>query len=101
MLTYPLSKFDFKLPASLKTIEAEAFAGISARRVKLAEGVSKISSSSFANCPNLTCIYIPDGCTSIATNAFTGVINLTIYGHDGSYAEFFAGKHGYDFISVE
>jgi len=101
LLSYPLSGFDFKLPGEMTVVGEEAFSGIAAKRVRLGEKVTKISSSAFANCPNLTCIYIPDGCTGIASNAFTGAGNLTVYGHDGSYAEFYAGKNGYDFINVD
>ena len=46
-------------------------------------------------------IYIPYGCTSIAMTAFDGVTGLTIYGYDGSYAEFYAGKNGFKFVAVD
>ena len=95
---YSIKDFDFQMPASLTTIEEEAFSGIVARRVRLGENVTSIGSKAFAYCPNLVSIYIPDGCTSIPKNAFDGVAHLTIYGHDGSYAEFYANKYGYDFV---
>jgi len=30
-----------------------------------------------------------------------GVSGLTIYGAEGSYAEFYAGKRGYSFVAVK
>ena len=84
---------DFTLPTAAKTIESEAFSGITAKRVKLPEGVTKIASKAFANCPNLVAIYIPDGCTNIAADAFEGVSGLTIFCHEGSYAEFYTTRH--------
>ena len=100
-LIVSLDQFDFKTPVRLKTVENEAFTGIKAKRVRLAESVTKIGSRAFANCPKLVCIYIPYDCTNIPANAFSGVDNLTIYGHDGSYAEFYAEKYHYGFVNVD
>lgn len=97
----PLNNPDFTLPNATQIIDEEAFSGIAAKRVKLPEGVTAIRRLAFANCPNLVGIYIPEDCTSIATNAFTGCANLTIYGQAGSYAEFFAGKHGFAFQAAD
>ncbi len=97
----PINNPDLKLPSSLNKIEDEAFSGIAAKRVMLAEDVSKIGSLAFANCPNLIAIYIPENCTSIATNAFSGVSGHTIYGYDSNYAEFYANKQGYGFVGVD
>ena len=93
--------FKFKVPAGTLIIDEEAFSGVAAKRVKLPEGVTAIRRMAFANCPNLVGIYIPEDCTSIATNAFSGCANLTIYGQSGSYAEFYAGKHGFAFKAVD
>ena len=101
LLDTPINNPDFKLPLTTKTIESEAFSGIAAKRVKLPEGITAIRALAFADCPNLVGVYIPEDCTSIATNAFSGCTNLTIYGHEGSYAEFYAGKQGFAFKAVD
>ena len=92
---------DFILPDSLTTIEAEAFEGGAFRYVQLSEGTASISSRAFADCPNLTYIYIPEATTGIAADAFEGVSDLTILGRSGSYAEFYAQRNGIAFVAVE
>ena len=87
----------FILPASLTTIEAEAFAGGAFSYVKLPEGATTIGSRAFADCPSLRYIYIPEATTGIAADAFSGVSGLTILGKSGSYAEFYAQRNGYAF----
>ena len=100
LLDTPLISPDFVIPTAVKVIADETYRGIAAKRVKLPEGTTKISAYAFADCPNLKQIYIPEGCTYIATTAFNGVTNLTIYGVEGSYAEYIADKRGYDFVAV-
>ena len=90
---------DFILPSALKTIEAEAFAGGAFQYAYLPEGTASIGGKAFADCPNLIYIYIPESCTSISKDAFSGVTGLTIFGQDGSYAEFYAGKNGFTFVA--
>jgi len=90
---------DFILPASLIIIEEEAFANCSFTYVRLPETTTTIRSKAFADCDNLRHIYIPEATITIAADAFEGVSDtLTIHGADGSYAEFYAGKHGFDFV---
>ena len=91
---------DFILPSSLTTIEAEAFAGGAFSYVKLPEGATTIGSRAFADCPSLRHIYIPEATTGIAADAFEGVSGLTILGHSGSYAEFYAQRNGFAFNPV-
>ena len=38
---------------------------------------------------------------NIADDAFSGCDDLIIFGNDGSYAEFYVGKYGFGFISIE
>ena len=92
---------DFILPASLTTIEDEAFEGGAFRYVQLAEGTASISSRAFADCPNLRYIYIPEATGTIAKDAFEGVTGLTILGRSGSYAEFYAQRNGIAFVAVD
>ena len=91
-------KPDFILPASLTTIEEEAFAGGVFRYVQLPENTRAIRTKAFADCERLKHIYIPEATNTIAADAFDGVEDLTIHGIDGSYAEYYAGEHGYAFI---
>jgi hypothetical protein len=91
---------DFTLPKATKTVAANAFAAIGARRVQLPEGLTAIGKNAFANCKNLTAVYIPQSCDQIDESAFTGVSGLTIFGRSGSFAETFAKQHGFDFVAV-
>ena len=69
----------FILPASLTSIEDEAFSGIAA-----------------------TAVVIPGSVTSITGNPFAGIDTLTIYGYPGSAAETFASRYpGYTFIPID
>lgn len=69
----------FILPASLTSIEDEAFSGIAA-----------------------TAVVIPGSVTSITGNPFAGIGTLTIYGYPGSAAETFASRYpGYTFIPID
>lgn len=92
---------DFILPLAMKIIDVEAFEGISATSVKLSEATTTINSKAFANCANLVQIYIPKATVSIASDAFSGVDGLVVYGHNDSYAESYSQKNGYAFVAVE
>lgn len=88
---------DFILPATLTTIESEAFAGGAFTYVQLPEGCTAIGPRTFAECPKLRYIYIPDGC-AIDPDAFSGVSGLTILSKSGAAVETWAREHGYTFI---
>ena len=90
---------DFVLPSALREVEEEAFAGAAFSYVHVPEQVTRIGKRAFADCPNLRNIDIPAGTTAIDATAFEGVSELTIHGAEGSYAEFYAGKHGFDFVA--
>ena len=72
-----------------------------AEGIRLPEICAQIGSRAFADCPNLVAIYIPANCTNIATDAFVGATSLTIYGREGSYAEFYASKYEFEFVAVD
>lgn len=91
---------DFTTPSSLKTIGDEAFRGIAAKYVRIANKVTRIDSNAFAYCGNLSCVLIPESCTTIASNAFVGDSGLIIYGKSGSYAESYASGKGFTFKAV-
>ena len=68
-----VSASDLILPASLTTIEAEAFMGdISLDSVTIPSGVTEIKARTFAN-SSLRTIYIPASVRSIAADAFAGI----------------------------
>lgn len=88
------------LPAGLKMIESDAFAGVPFVSVKIPKGTTVIGSRAFADCPKLACIYIPDTVTDIHPAAFENVNGLTIVGISGSPAETYASEQGIGFIAV-
>ena len=90
---------DLILPSNLTTVGEEAFEGAGFKYAVLPEGAESIEKRAFAGCKNLRDIYIPESTVMIAEDAFEGVSGLTIHGKEGSYAEFYAGKHGYVFYA--
>ena len=88
---------DMVLPESLEEIDEEAFAEMPVMYVKCPETLKKIGARAFTGCTSLREIYIPENTTSIAADAFEGCEDLVILGVSGSYAEFYAQKHGYKF----
>ena len=91
---------DLVLPAGLKTIGEESFAGLTVSTVECPEGLEEIEARAFAGCTNLTDIYIPESVTVIAGDAFEGCVNLTIWGIMGTEAERYARDGGMGFESV-
>lgn len=69
-----LSKYEvLYLPQGIESIEAEAFAGVTAEIVVLPEGVIRIGSRAFADCENLLYLIAPVGTELIvADDAFEG-----------------------------
>lgn len=100
-VSYPAAPYDFVTPNALKTIEDEAFYGIAAKRIKIAEHVTRIGSKAFSHCPNILCVYIPESCKTIANDAFDSGATIVIYGKSGSRAETYAQSKGFKFIAVK
>lgn len=98
--TTPLTDADMVLPAGIIRIEEEAFAGTGAGRIRLPEQVAEIGGRAFADCPNLTGIYIPASCEAIAEDAFAGTNGLVIYGAAGSAAQEYAERKGIVFVPM-
>ena len=90
---------DFTLPEGTTVIEAEAFEGSNFQVVKLPSTLTSIEARAFADCPNLRQIEIPAG-AQIDDTAFEGVEGLTIFGWAGSPAETYAAAHGYTFVNI-
>lgn len=62
-----------QLPASLKTIEEEAFAGMwQVQQVNIPEGVTVIGKRAFADCTLLRLVIIPNSVQTLADDAFSG-----------------------------
>lgn len=84
-----------KLPASLLTIEKEAFYGdTSIKEVVVPYGTQYIMARAFAY-SGIEKIYIPDTVTFIASNAFDGADDVVICAPEGSYAAAFAEEYDY------
>ena len=86
------------LPASLVVIGEEAYTGVSAEVIICPDGCTTIQSKAFAECPNLRTVVISATTTTIADDAFYGDTDLTIQTPAGSYAESYAGSHGFNVI---
>lgn len=62
-----------KLPASVKTVESDAFSMCEAlREVELSSVLEYMGELAFAHCDNLVSVKIPEGVTSIGNLAFSG-----------------------------
>ncbi len=83
----------FVLPDGISVIEEGAFQYTSITSAIIPDGVTRIESSTFANCEQLAEVCIPDSVTYIAENAFSGSPNVTIVCSDGSYAAAWAESH--------
>ncbi len=84
-----------RLPASLESIEREAFYGNTALdEVVVPYGTEYIKARAFAD-SSIKKIYIPETVTFIASNAFDGADDVEIHAPAGSYAEAFAEEHEY------
>ena len=97
---HPASAPVFKLPASLKIIEDEAFEGTAIVSVDLPESVESIGDRAFAGIPGLRVVKIPEKTTYIAATAFAGSNHVMITGVPGSYARTWARENGVPFAPV-
>ena len=66
-----------KLPASVKTIETEAFEDIAAEAIILPDGCTTIEPKAFVNCKHLLYIRIPAG-VEIPDDAFAGCPKVVV-----------------------
>ena len=98
---WKLREPDLILPSALTTIESEAFAGGAFTYAHITDGVTRIERRAFAGCPNLKDVDIPASATSIDPTAFADTSGLTIHSTDGSYAEFYANKYGFGFVTIQ
>ena len=90
----------FRLPASLRFIEDEAFEGTAIVSIDLPETVESIGENAFANIPTLRSVKIPENTKKIARTSFAGSSNVMITGTPGSYARTYARENGLPFSPV-
>ena len=84
------------LPAALKRVEAEAFAGTNMQQIIIPDGMTEIGARAFANCRKLLVVSMPDSIESIADDAFDGCDTqyLCNVANEDSYAAQYADSHG-------
>ena len=89
------------LPAALKRIDAEAFAGANMQQIIIPDGMTEIGARAFANCRKLLVVSMPNSVGSIADDAFDGCDTqyLCIVANDDSYAAQYADNHGLNHCS--
>lgn len=90
------------LPKSLETIVDKAFWGCEAlQSVKIEDGADLlIGKNAFADCVNLTLVYIPASVTEIEEDIFDGnSADLCVITPEGSYAEEYAINNGINYTS--
>ena len=90
-----------KLPAALRTIEAEGFAGSAARRIVVPETCATIGARAFADCAQLVEIDFLNDAVSIPENAFGGRTDFTIRANPDSAAARFAQSHGIRWTAID
>lgn len=90
----------FNLPASLQTIEEEAFAGTAIENFEFPKMLTDVGDRAFADISALESVTIQptDGLT-ISDTAFDGS-DVLIRGEEGSYAQEWAERNGVPFLSV-
>ena len=87
------------LPASLKQIEEEAFAGTAVETAVFPDGLLSIENKAFENASLLTDVYIPKTVKYIADLAFPHNKGLAVHGDEDSYAREWAKGHAVAFIT--
>ena len=87
-----------KLPDHLIAIEDEAFEGSPAEAFILGSEVRSIGARTFADCPNLYKIIVPNEVAYIDESAFEGSTSVTILASEGSYAIQYAIDHDIDYL---
>ena len=91
---------DLVVPAMLKEIESEAFAGIAAGSVILPKEMASVGARAFENCKQLRTFIVCGTDTVFDVDALTGCADVIVYAPDGSSAEEFAEVNHFDFIPL-
>lgn len=92
----------FLLPASLTSVETEAFSGTPVGTVVFRDKILSIADYAFDNTPNLMDIYIFASTVEIDDHAFPSNGRLTLHAAAGSSAQAWAVRHevGFDVCNV-
>lgn len=91
----PQQQFVFTLPAKLKDLQADAFSGLPVNVIDASgTALATIGSKAFANCVDLTAVYLPASVSRIADDAFESSVFVVIHCAEGSYADTWAQQHG-------
>lgn len=88
------------LPASVKSIESEAFYGDAANEVVIPGTVTSVGSKAFANNKGLYTVIVYSRTVSPASNAFVNCPNLTIAGYNGTPIQEYAAANGIPFVAI-
>ena len=91
-----------EIPESVRTIEDRAFENNEfLKEVIIEEGVREIGDWAFEGCTSLRDITIPASVEMIGRHPFHNCSPvLFIHGAEGSYAQTYAGTHGFPFLSI-
>ena len=95
---FPHAEPDFVPPGSLRTIDAEAFAGTAPTFVWLPDGTETIAEGAFSGCANLQYVRIPDDCHISGDDVFPG--GTVILCTAGSPAAEYAETNGFTFVML-
>ena len=85
-------------PTALQYIDEEAFSYTSFENVVFASELRVIKDSAFDHNDCLRSIYLPESINYMGISAFTKTDGVTIYGIEGSYAQKWAEKNGFEFL---
>ncbi len=89
------------LPASLESVEDEAFRGNTMKRVVIPNGVKRIGSYAFADNTSLLYVVIPSSVSEISFTAFSGSPNVCILCPENSYAALWAEHEDIEYSIIE
>ena len=95
-----IEESQFVLPASLITVEDEAFEGTAIINIVLPENVETIGDYAFAEIKTLKKISIPNKTKHIGRHALKGSNNVTITGAPKGYARAWAHENGIPFNPI-
>ena len=85
----PANPATLTLPSGLSVIEADAFSGVNAQVMIIPDTVKTIEAGAFANCPNLIYVRLPEDCSGVSLDAFSGCGPIIAYGPADSSQEMY------------
>ncbi len=85
------------MPASLKEVGEDAFAGTAAEHILLSDVTETLADRAFESMRALTSVYLPDSLRMIGQGVFDGRAEAYFLGNSGSFAETWAKASGMDY----